>query len=119
MIDILFSVMLILIIRSIGNLLYNCKSRNRQHLFIYCPKCNTELIKNGQFISVNDGIVKYKCSNCGNISFWDFIHYPLPLLRTCEYCEYLIGIEDGSSYCQKWKNNECCLDTQSNFKHRR
>ena len=48
------------------------KKKEKQRTFLYCPKCNTELFKNGILIKNDYGIVEYNCPNCGNTSFWDF-----------------------------------------------
>ena len=50
----------------------------KQRTFIYCPKCNNELIKNGNLIKDTD-FVYFKCSKCGNESKWDF-DTPCPIL---------------------------------------
>ena len=42
-----------------------------QSTFIYCPKCNNELISSNSFVKDTD-YVYYKCSNCGYESKWDF-----------------------------------------------
>lgn len=68
----------------------------KQHTFVYCPKCNKEMVANGHIIEDNDGVVKYKCSRCGNISFWDFIRFPVPVLRTCADCHYFY--DEGYNY---------------------
>lgn len=46
--------------------------------FIYCPKCNADLIENNSFIEDTD-FVYYKCTNCGTKSKWDF-DAPCPIL---------------------------------------
>ena len=56
--------------------------------------------------------MKYKCTKCGNVSFWDFIHYPVPYLRTCGDCYYSDNNSDGSGNCRR----TCCSpDTQDKF----
>ena len=52
--------------------------KRKQTTFIYCPKCNNELIKNGNFIKDTD-LVYYKCSKCRKESKWDF-DAPTPIL---------------------------------------
>jgi hypothetical protein len=43
--------------------------------------------------------VKYKCSECGNVSFFDFLHYPVPYLRTCASdCKHFYIDETGHDY---------------------
>lgn len=90
-------------------------NKNKQHTFIYCPKCINEMIKNGRFIEDNDGIVKYKCSKCGEITFWDFGNFPVPMLRTCGHCNHLIYDKFGCPYCEKENVGECSPDTQVGF----
>lgn len=51
---------------------FKTKKKEKQKTFIYCPKCNTELIKNGLFIKDEDGVLEYGCPKCGTTSFWDF-----------------------------------------------
>lgn len=84
--------------------------KRNQKTFIYCPKCNTEMISNGYYISDHDGIVKYRCSVCGNVSFWDFC-FPAPYLRTCADCKHLRYFNDGSTVCFE----NCYPDTQNLF----
>lgn len=57
------------------------KEKNGQKTFIYCPRCNAEMISNGNFIEDKEGIVEYECSKCGCVSFWDFSFLP-PYLIT-------------------------------------
>ena len=84
--------------------------RNEQHTFVYCPKCHNEMVSNGFCISDHDGIVKYRCSLCNNVSFWDFT-LPVPFLRTCAVCRHLLYGNDGSTFCSK----NCFPDTQNLF----
>lgn len=56
------------------------KKKRKQSTFIYCMECKNELVSNDSFISDDDGIVTYKCSKCGRVGRYDFIHYPVPLL---------------------------------------
>lgn len=46
----------------------------KQTTFCYCPKCRNELTSSDSFVYEIDGIVKYRCDKCRNVSFWDFIH---------------------------------------------
>ena len=85
--------------------------RQQQHIFIYCPRCRNEMIKNGHFISDNYGIIKYECSKCGNVSFWDFVHFPVPYLRTCGDCGHVRYDDIGKSYCDK----NCAPSNQYKF----
>ena len=54
------------------------KYRKQQRTYVYCPKCNNELVKNGNLIKDTD-FVYYKCSKCGHESKWDFVA-PCPIL---------------------------------------
>lgn len=90
------------------------REKRKQHTFIYCPRCRNEMIWNGHFINDNDEIIKYKCSKCGEISFWDFAHFPVPYLRTCGDCQYIQYNNDGSGYC----NENCSPDIQNKFKYK-
>lgn len=54
------------------------KEREKQRTHVYCPKCNNELVKNGNLIKDTD-FVYYKCSKCGHESKWDF-DAPCPIL---------------------------------------
>ena len=87
------------------------KERHQQHIFIYCPRCRNEMIKNGHFISDNGGIIKYECSKCGNVSFWDFVNFPVPYLRTCGDCVYVRYDDIGKPYCDK----NCAPSSQNKF----
>ena len=118
MIDILLAVILIIIGTMILRVINNRRLKKKQYTFIYCPKCFKELIKNGQFIEDNDGIIKYKCSKCGEISFWDFGNFPVPMLRTCGHCEHLIDEGLGTPYCEKENVGECSPDTQVMFEYK-
>lgn len=42
-----------------------------QNTFVYCPKCNTELISSNSFVEDTD-FVYYKCANCSTMTKWDF-----------------------------------------------
>ena len=68
------------------------------------------MVSNGYYISDHDGIVKYRCSLCGTVSFWDF-SLPTPYLRTCADCEHLRYFNDGSAVCFE----NCYPDTQNLF----
>lgn len=87
----------------------------KQTCFVYCPMCRNELISSNSFVQDIDGIVKYKCDICGNISFWDFIHYPVPYLRTCaDDCEHFYMDKTGQDYgCSK--HYICSPDTMYKF----
>lgn len=82
--------------------LFNKFRKPKQTCFVYCPKCRNELTSSTSFVEDKDGIVKYKCYKCGNISFWDFIHYPVPYLRTCaKDCRHCQFDKIGKAYCDK------------------
>lgn len=118
MIDILLAVIIIVMGSMILRIVNDHRNKNKQHTFIYCPKCKNELIKNGQFIEDNDDIIKYCCSKCGIISFWDFAIFPVPYLRTCGRCKHLIDEGFGSPYCEKEERKECSPDTQVMFEYK-
>lgn len=118
MIDILIAVIIIMVWSIMLDFIIKHGNKNKQHTFIYCPKCSNELIKNGQFIEDNDGIIKYKCSKCGEISFWDFGNFPVPFLRTCEFCKHLNYDKFGCPYCEKEERKECSPDTQVGFEYK-
>ncbi len=52
--------------------------KTKQSTFIYCPKCDNELISSNSFVKDTD-YVYYKCSNCRYESKWDF-DFPCPIL---------------------------------------
>jgi len=54
------------------------KEKQKQRTYVYCPKCDNELIKNGNLIKDTD-FVYFKCSKCGYESKWDF-DTPCPIL---------------------------------------
>lgn len=115
MIDILLAAIVIILGHTISEIIQNHRLKTKQYTFVYCPKCRNEMVKNGQFIEDNDGIVKYSCSKCGTISFWDFGNFPVPMLRTCGYCKHLIDEGLGTPYCEKENCEECSPDTQVMF----
>lgn len=90
---------------------------SKQHTFIYCPKCKNELISSDSFIKDEDGILKYKCTKCGNVSFWDFIHYPIPYLITCgRDCRHFRMDKSGQDYTCKYEKI-CSPDTMYKFEY--
>lgn len=119
MIDILLAAIIIVLGSMVLRTINIYRFKHKQHTFVYCPKCHNELVKNGQFIEDNDGIVKYRCSKCGIISFWDFANFPAPMLRTCGYCKYLIDDGFGCPYCEKENNGNCSPGTQVEFRCKR
>ncbi len=89
------------------------KRKPKQTTYCYCPRCNNELVSSNSFVEDQDGIVKYRCSKCDEITFWDFIHYPVPILRTCGDCHFLI--DDGMAKPECLIANQCNPDTQKLF----
>lgn len=89
------------------------KRKPKQTAYYYCPRCNNELVSSNSFVEDQDGIVKYRCSKCDEITFWDFIHYPVPILRTCGDCHFLI--DDGMAKPECLIGNQCNPDTQKLF----
>ena len=94
------------------------KKRSKQTCFVYCPGCHKDLVSSDSFVEDKDGIVKYKCDKCGNISFWDFIHYPIPYLRTCaDNCKHFYMDKTGHDYgC--FLEKECNPDIMVKFEPR-
>ena len=87
----------------------------KQRTFIYCPRCHNELISSDSFVEDKDGIVKYKCTECGNVTFWDFIHFPIPYLRTCAGdCKHICFDDFMNPYCEQ----QCDPDTMIKFEQR-
>lgn len=65
------------------------KEKNKQRTFVYCPKCNNELVKNGYLIKDID-FVYYKCSKCGYESKWDFdLPCPILIVNSLQKCDKL------------------------------
>lgn len=118
MINILLVAIVVILGHTISEIIQNHRLKKKRYTFVYCPKCNNELVKNGQFIEDNDGIIKYRCSKCGIISFWDFGNFPVPMLRTCGHCNHLICDKFGCPYCEKEKRKECSPDTQIIFEYK-
>ena len=107
----------IFIIQTVG-VYIEARRPPKQTCFVYCPKCRNELVSSNSFVEDKDGIVKYKCDKCGNISFWDFIHYPVPYLRTCaDNCKHFYIDKTGHDYgC--FLEKECNPDTMIKFEPR-
>lgn len=105
-------------VRKLKAWLHERKEKRNQRMFIYCPKCNNEMIWNGHFVEDNDGIIKYKCSKCGNISFWDFAHFPAPILRSCQDCSHCRVYDFGIPYCKERFYRQCSPDTQIKFTYK-
>jgi len=53
--------------------------KRSQNAFVYCPKCENELISSQSFVSEEE-VVTYKCTKCGEVSKWDFDICPIPVL---------------------------------------
>ena len=110
MIDILADVGLICLGALISTFLI-FKKNHKQTCFVYCPRCHNELVSSESFVEDHDGIVEYKCDNCGEVSFWDFAHYPVPYLLEYDINTY------PSVYL--WMNeDECDPDTMVKFEQR-
>lgn len=116
--EILIGIGIIVVIQTIKKLFGKFKKR-KQTCFVYCPKCRNELVSSNSFVEDKDGIVKYKCDKCGNISFWDFVHYPVPYLRTCAYdCKHFYTDKTGHD-CGCDYESFCSPDTMTMFEIRR
>lgn len=89
--------------------------KQKQRTYCYCPRCFKDLVNSNSYVSQYDGIVKYRCDKCGNVSFWDFITAPVPILRTCGDCCFLIEDNSGNAYCQKLY---CTPQTQRLFTYK-
>jgi hypothetical protein len=119
MIDILAAIGVICVANLIISTIRNGRRKKpKQTCFVYCPRCHNELVSSNSFVEDKDGIVKYECDKCGKISFWDFIHYPVPYLRTCEAdCKYGYEDEYGYSHC-KSDNDDCFPHNMIGFEPR-
>ena len=51
---------------------------NEQKTFLNCD-CGNELTASGSFISDDENGVKYKCTDCGKTSVWNFDLFPVPV----------------------------------------
>lgn len=119
--DIAISAVILCVFTYLVAIIQDWRIRHRkpkQTCFVYCPMCRNELVSSDSFVEDKDGIVKYKCDKCGNISFWDFIHYPVPYLRTCARdCKHFYMDHTGQDYgC--WLKRECDPDTMVKFEPR-
>lgn len=115
----IFGLLLIYALWFIFNSLREIKQSHKQTCFVYCPKCRNELVSSNSFVEDKDGIVKYKCDKCGNISFFDFIHYPVPYLRTCgDDCKHCYQDKFGYCQCEYEDAKECDPDTMVKFEPR-
>lgn len=112
--DILLASILLVVITVLYNYVKKKINKRRQHVFMYCPKCNNELIKNGTIIEPGRDIVKCMCNRCGNISFWDIAHYPVPVIRTCADCIHMELNNCGEATCEE----NCSPNTQICFEYR-
>ena len=52
--------------------------KKKQTCFVYCPKCDTELISSNSLVKDTD-YVYFKCKHCGKESKWDF-DFSCPML---------------------------------------
>ena len=55
----------------IWRLIKSRRSISKQRTFCWCPVCKEDLCSNNSFISDTD-LVRYDCSNCATISYWNF-----------------------------------------------
>ena len=119
---IIYSAVLIITISYVANYIkytFNKFRKPKQTCFIYCPNCENELISSDSFIEDRDGLVKYRCTKCGRVSFWDFIHYPAPIRKTCaEDCKHFTFDESGKPYCKYYNEDECGSDTMVKFEQK-
>lgn len=119
MIDILAAIGLICVANLIISTIRNGRRKPKQTCFVYCPMCQNELVSSDSFVEDKDGIIKYKCDNCGNVSFWDFAHYPVPYLRTCAMdCKHSYIDKFGCCHCNYEDEKECDPDTMVKFEQR-
>lgn len=94
------------------------KKKPKQTCFVYCPKCRNELVSSNSFVEDKDGIVKYKCDKCGNISFWDFGNYPVPYLLTCAGdCKHFYMDKTSHNYWCRYRLS-CDPDTMVKFEQK-
>ena len=76
----IFGLLIVYALWFIFDSLRDIKQSRKQTCFVYCPRCHNELVSSESFVEDHDGIVEYKCDKCGEVSFWDFAHYPVPYL---------------------------------------
>ncbi|SDG64762.1 hypothetical protein SAMN05660368_02980 [Marvinbryantia formatexigens] len=112
--DILLALLPILVISILYNCVRNAMRKHMQYVFMYCPKCGNELIKNGVVLEPGRDTVKYMCNRCGVISFWDIAHYPVPVIRTCADCVHMKLNNCGEAVCEE----NCSSNTQTCFEYR-
>lgn len=58
---------------------YDVDWAEKPTLFLKCINCENELISSGSFISDDENGVKYKCTDCGRISIWNFDILAVPV----------------------------------------
>ena len=117
--DIAVAAIILCVFTYIVSIIQDWRIRRRQTGFVYCPKCRNELVSSDSFVEDIDGIVKYECDRCGNVSFWDFAYYPVPYLRTCaKDCEHFYEDQFGPAY---WCEHrlKCDPDTMVKFEQRK
>lgn len=64
------------------------RKHNKQHTFIYCPKCDMELISSNAVIEHDlkkDPYEYFVCKSCGTLSKWNF-DLPCPILLQSYNC---------------------------------
>jgi len=63
---------------------YNVDWVEKPLFFLKCPGCDNELTASGSFISDDEDVVKYRCTDCGRESFFYFGGAPVPIEITYE-----------------------------------
>ena len=114
--DIIVTAITCLLVFSICKWALNCIARHKQHTFIYCPRCNNEMIKNGRYIGVHKGLAIYECNRCGDITHWLF-ETPAPILITCADCQHIEFDNCGQVCCEY--EDQCTPDNFYKFEPKR
>lgn len=109
--DIFFALLFIIMV----HLFVEIRNHRRQHLFMYCPKCRNELIKNGIFLDNVRDLDRYKCNECGFISTWDMAYFPIPVLISCIDCVHLEFNSGGEGECCQ----DCSPETKVKFEYKK
>lgn len=116
---IVIGILLVIFIIQTVSVYIEARRPPKQTCFVYCPRCHNELVSSESFVEDRDGFIKYKCTKCGNISFWDFIHYPAPFLKTCaEDCKHSYIDKFGYCQCEYEDKKECDPDTMVKFEQK-
>ena len=81
-------------IKYIDNLINKMKNKSKkQTTFCYCPRCKTELISSGSFVS-DEEVVTYKCAVCDTVTEWLF-DAPAPMLLKVDGVEFEYNLTYG------------------------